>query len=604
MTLLSFLTRTPSRAAVRNAAPAVFVFLLLLTIPMLWDPHSIYPYEYIQGLAFSFGVLVLLAYTIIQISRRQPIFLVVPKRFHLWIAGFVTCALFSMLFAQSRNVAFWGSDIRHQGVLFLLFCVFFFYIITFTIRPKMLPWILMSLPLAGTISNLWGVAQVLNNITPRAFASFGHANFFASFLVATIPITLYFFLQKKKPLLFLFAYFFQCVGLLLTYSRAGWIAAAFGILFLSGIFVRKLYREHTTPLKIFLPLIAVAVATIFAYAGVRFISNAAAGDYLLFSGRESVSGNPLDDRVKNIADFSSGSGAIRVYIWKDSWDIIRAYPIFGVGPDNMQQVYARFYRDEPMRPDISRNMIADRAHNEILDTLISYGIVGLIFYAGIVLTILYYALRSLFRQSENALLLGALTASLVGLLLNNQFGFSVTVTSMLFWTFLAMIVILTNTTKNRPVKISLPHSRGFAVVGLVFAFALSLRIAIFPFLASHSALPDSDNSEQSTRDLENAIALAPQEYYYHFLLASLYLDQGLQTQGEDQASFFALSANELIQAHGRGLDDLTFYTSLATTYEARGETELFYEMRKKAQQAAPKMNLPAASRRVSEEGRL
>ncbi len=590
MTLFSFF-RTPSRAARRTALPAVFVFLLLLIIPMLWDPQSIYPYEYIQGLAFSLEVLVLLAYTVIQVSQRQPIFLIVPKRFHLWIAGFVMCALLSMLFAQSRNVAFWGSDIRHQGVLFLLMSILFFYLLTFTLHPKRLPMILMSLPLAGTIASLWGVAQVLNNITPRAFASFGHANFFASFLVATIPVTLYFFLQKKKPLLFLFAYFCQCVGLLLTYSRAGWMATAFGMLFLSTLFVWKRYHKHTPPLKIFLPLIAVTVATIFAYAGVRFISNAAAGDYLLFSGRESVSGNPLDDRVKNIADFSSGSGAIRVYIWKDSLDIIKAYPIFGVGTDNMQQVYARFYRDEPMRPDISRNMIADRAHNEILDTLISYGVVGLIFYAGIVLTILYYALRSVFRQSENALLLGALTASLVGLLLNNQLGFSVTVTSMLFWTFLAMILILTNTTKNRPVKLSFPYGRGLAVVGLVFAFALSLRVAIFPFLASHLALPDSDNNEQSARDLEKAIALAPQEYYYHFLLASLYLDQGLQTQGEDQASFFALSANELIQAHGRGLDDLTFYTSLATTYEAWGETELFYEMRKKAETSAPNFEI-------------
>lgn len=583
----------PSLLFFRNNTLIVFVFLALLIIPLLSDSWSIYPYEYVQGLSFSLGVLIFLATSVITTTRRKEITRVVQKKLSVAILGFVITGFFSVLFSQNRTVAFWGSDIRHQGFLFLLLCIAFFYLLTLRVQKKHVSLVLVSLPLSAALASIVGIGQVLLGTTPRAFASFGHANFFASFLVATIPITLYFFLEKKHKILSLVSYFLQCFALLLTYSRAGWVAAALAAVFLCGIFVLKSVQKHEHWRAMIFPLLALALTTGFSYASVRFVSAAASSDYLLFSGLQNVSGNPLDDRVKNIADFSSGSGAIRVYIWKDSLDIIKAYPVFGVGPDNMQQVYARFYRDEPMRPDISREMIADRAHNEFLDIIISYGIVGLIFYVGILLSIFIIALRSLFKKTENALSLGAVTASVVGLLFNNQLGFSVTVTAILFWTFLAVICLLTNPSSRKPVTLRIPYPRLFACLSVVFAFALSVRIVVLPFIASHLALAEfSDGeTEKTVRNLETSMRLAPQEYYYAFLLSSLYFDQGQQALGRDRESFFILSEEQLDRAHERGLDDLTYYTSLMATYDATGQTELFERAQKKAQESAPNFDL-------------
>jgi tetratricopeptide (TPR) repeat protein len=105
------------------------------------------------------------------------------------------------------------------------------------------------------------------------------------------------------------------------------------------------------------------------------------------------------------------SGRVRVLIWEGVIDLISPHspltypdgradpfnwlrPVLGYGPESMYVAYNRFYPPELATVE-ARNASPDRSHNETFDTLVITGLVGLVAWQALYLTVIHFAFRYL-----------------------------------------------------------------------------------------------------------------------------------------------------------------------------------------------------------------
>lgn len=135
------------------------------------------------------------------------------------------------------------------------------------------------------------------------------------------------------------------------------------------------------------------------FAGTPVLSNMA--DELV-----SWQGLPAIGRLGKIFEFEGGSGKVRVLIWRgalslvtphaplkypdgeqDTFNFIR--PLIGYGPEAMYVAYNGFYLPELATIE-ARNASPDRSHNETFDALVITGVLGLLIWQSLYLSLFYY----------------------------------------------------------------------------------------------------------------------------------------------------------------------------------------------------------------------
>ena len=135
------------------------------------------------------------------------------------------------------------------------------------------------------------------------------------------------------------------------------------------------------------------------------------------------------------------SGRVRVLIWEGVIDLISPHapleypdgrsdpfnwlrPLLGYGPETMYVAYNRFYPPELATVE-ARNASPDRSHNETFDTLVITGVLGLLAWQALYLSVILFAFRYLgvvHSRRDTAMLVGlwiggAVLAAVVALLL-------------------------------------------------------------------------------------------------------------------------------------------------------------------------------------------
>ena len=174
-------------------------------------------------------------------------------------------------------------------------------------------------------------------------------------------------------------------------------------------------------------------------------------------------------RFLNIAR-AGDSSLERVTVWRDAMHIPLADPmraLFGYGPE-MQSV-ALEHGEATVR--LTQNQQWDRAHDLVLDTWLTTGIVG-VATLGLAIGLAIHA--ALLARHTHRLLAAGILAALVGHLVEASFAFHTVVTDALFWVLLALAASLTpRWGAQRPI------SRRWLV-----ALSTLLGIALVPVVAS------------------------------------------------------------------------------------------------------------------------
>jgi|TARA_R100001530_G_scaffold21392_1_gene17649 O-antigen ligase len=339
-------------------------------------------------------------------------------------------AIISTCLSVNWRLSFYGTYQRYDGLL-----TFFCYLITYYTVIKVLSsnnfaefsLILISL---GFVVSVYALVQQVSldpyywkgsyamEGSARPFSTLSHPNFLSEFLIMVLPFVYYKIAQGKKYYIFFAVIFiFAIFG---TQTRAAFVA-----LFVSGLYFVLLYKERfwffnpdTRQFQIYIWRkinwkITVGIISIIIILNLSFPQT------------------PLKRFFTQPSTINS-----RIDMWGVGVDMVKASPVFGIGLDNISEVYRyQYYYTRGEFPTQDQNKI----HNEPLNIAIEKGLVGLgcwLFF----LTIFFWIVK---KKSQNPQII-VLSTSIVGYLIQNLFSFSVIPTSILFWFIIGMIIVYKN----------------------------------------------------------------------------------------------------------------------------------------------------------------
>lgn len=199
----------------------------------------------------------------------------------------------------------------------------------------------------------------------RASGAYFCPNHFANVLAATLPMAVAIAAMPaaRAPLRLLAGYSVLVIlpPLYLSGSRSAWLGVLAGLLVvLTLLGLRRSFRRALFMLLI--AALSVAVVGLLAW-------------FLL----------PLVQT--RVADALKGN--VRLFLWRDTLDIIRAQPWFGFGPGSYRWVYPKYWHH------LTHYIDPEFAHNDYLQLLAEFGIVGALVLVGSVGWLVVRLVRSL-----------------------------------------------------------------------------------------------------------------------------------------------------------------------------------------------------------------
>ena len=276
---------------------------------------------------------------------------------------------------------------REEVLKVLMYALLFLIISTNLTKQKYEKAIVTTLLVMAVALSLYAAFQYLaqspkvwNYVRPFMYGRRGSGTFFnpnhlAGFLELIVPFGVAFCLVGRlKPWARIAAGYAAVMGLVgigVSLSRGGWLATAASFLALFGMLL--LHRVHRA--------VSIAVLSLMLLAGCVFVLQSR-------DNQQRFSEVFKEGRVDNI----------RFQVWKPAIDIWHEYFWFGAGPAHFD---IQFRKHRP--PTVQ--MRPDRAHNDYLNTLADWGVVGTAFVAlpWILLAVLLWKSWGNIARSANTL---------------------------------------------------------------------------------------------------------------------------------------------------------------------------------------------------------
>ncbi|MBU4347364.1 O-antigen ligase family protein [Patescibacteria group bacterium] len=441
---------------------------------------------------------------------------------------FLLSLVAATLLSKNIGLSYYGSYSRFQGLETHFYYLLFFILLLLNLESdKQIYRIIIAIALSSFFICVYGLLQIAGldffdwnepvYITHRVTSTLGQPNFLASYLLLAIPATAY-LINSPKKFLYKFSWaillIFQLACLFFTYSRAGWLGLFFGVIF-SGLvylfakkkFALKLLNKKALGSALLIIVMAASCFSLLFYCNAMFKA-----------------------RIKSIVDFNGAGAATRMAFWQAGIDIIKKKPLFGYGLDNQGEELVKYYKKDWARTGWV-NDFPDRAHNLFLDTLITTGIVGFLFY----LALLYLFFKLIIENIKNnnsAFLSWLILTALISYLISLMFGFSIVATNVYFWLYFAIIIVINRNYGQirESSKTPLCHSRESGNPGANRKnLFISLIKIILLFLIAMAVFYQANYeikhliADQYFRELK--IASANQEYYKAYELYGYIKDE-------------------------------------------------------------------------------
>jgi len=299
------------------------------------------------------------------------------------------------------------------GILFGYYLVF-----SNITDKKFLKKFVLVMVLGGTTTACIGIFQYLIWGTERTSATLANPNVLASYLAMMIPIVfsllLYESKKSKKKLLLTFSLITMVICLILTRSRAGWLALVGAMSFL-------LLIEKKKRLAVGLTLIIIVVASILIPS--------------------------VNARLRTIFDLIVNKE--RIYGAKSALQMIKDYPLTGIGVNTFYHVYPQY-----QLPEAKEHLV--HAHNIFLQIGAEIGLFGVVTLLWLLIRVFKIGWEILRKAKDDylrALAIGLL-ASLIAFLIDQEFDSTWWLERLFifFWVLLAVLLAARNITlENRNV---------------------------------------------------------------------------------------------------------------------------------------------------------
>lgn len=321
-----------------------------------------------------------------------------------------------------------GKPPYFQGVILYIFLYFFYLLVTsFKIEFKQYA---VVITISATVVSLSAISdwlslnifqQLVSTYAGRVVATFGQPNFYAGFLLLTLPFS-YFLLNYHRNNFRWLGFvggLTSMIAILMSYSRLAIILAL--LLFVLGLikqFKIKLVFFIITILSITLMLVIVILLSLKYQSGLMYT--------------EIV--QPI--QVKN-PDLTRKSVESRVYIWPQAVKVAIQKPVIGYGLENINTAFSNYfiqYKHQIFEENLNiypvlislKDLNIDRTHNYLIDLLLFSGILGVVGWLSLVVLLL--------RKGK-----GVVLVSLITYLVWVQFHNQSIVQLIFFWLLVGLI---------------------------------------------------------------------------------------------------------------------------------------------------------------------
>jgi len=499
---------------------------IVLVVPILVNPLGCRFYELPKVAFFRFAVLLLFtAWLVDQINLRGSIAgsprnllarpLVLPALL------FAFAHVLSTITSVAPHLSLWGSYIRVYGTYNVLCYAIFFLLIILNLRTaRQLEQLITVALLASLPVALYGVLQRSGfdpifpeyDLSSRVVSTIGNPIFLGAYLIMVIPLALGRLLvslrtlliasqlasSRRSMLLEVIGYSsllaLQLMCLLYTQARGPWFGLLSGAL-LFAILIALRHRMRR--------LLLIAIV-----AGVTLIALLVALN-LPNTPLEPFTRSPYLSRLAFSDELAEGRGTewVRLFIWQGTLELIRSRPnigftpdplrplrlLIGYGPETMEVVFPQVYPPGLAYVE-ARETVVDRAHNELLDLVVTTGVLGLLAFLVLMGSFFRYGISLLWRTRsfKAQISLIALLSAMFAHLIEAQFGILLPSDELLLWLYLALVSAMyiaeTATAEEERIDlISSPHVEASADNADRLRSILSLLVVcVIPFFASFS----------------------------------------------------------------------------------------------------------------------
>lgn len=570
------------------------------------------------------------------------------------VLSYLLVSIAATIFSVDPFTSLVGAYKRHEGLTTTISYVLLFFTATNFghHNRKLLHWTAYVGIGVGFIASFYSFIQRAGldpiswaaDVTERAVSTFGNPIFLGSYMAVLIPVASgYFFMKgdiqkiitrkkdKKKKTnqgfkkdtikvwLFGIALIFMYIALFFAKSRGPLTGLLVGMILFAGLCAKKIFIYNRQRAIIF-------GLTFFILTSYLCLQPGSLGERIvnIFKSAQQEKGEMFEKVVVDEESTPDKAGQVkegwltnklvgaigsRYFIWRNSAIIMARYPqdgpirgpltfpycglVFGVGVDTMKWVYPLFELPGMEKLE-GANTDYDRAHNEVFDTAITRGLVGLAIYFWLLISFIYLALKRYRQTSSEAdkVLIAGLLSGFVAYIVQNQFAFAVISFTPFWWTLMGMTMVVCDYTKlNQEKVVTDGHKKPSLAIQITPAqTSLSvLVIGIVCLLGYLSILPSKadyyfNKGEKAIHDgdLDTALAMYEKAVQYNFRerhyygeLTYTYYKKAASipmTQLELKKEWVHKTHNRIKDAFKVNPKDGYFYNILGATYALEYDT--------------------------------
>jgi O-antigen ligase/tetratricopeptide (TPR) repeat protein len=482
---------------------------------------------------------------------------------------FVGAAGLAALTSLEPRTSILGNYLVHRGLSTLAVEVAWFVLAATWVRSEAsLSRLASGFTVAGALTAIYVLLQAAGvdplswppppNDDRLTIGTLGYPNNVGEYLALTLPLTAWLAWRGKGTQrdLAAWALVVQLAGLWATQARVAWATVVLQAILIGPLLACACWRRARTVGMVLSLVPAVGALALF---GTMLLAPTAAsgagplGDRLLSgcpNGQCAYRGEPL---------------ATREALWRSalamSWD----RPLLGWGPDTFQLVYPGYRSTELDALDgaVAR---ADVAHNVVLDTSTSTGILGTLAAVGVFVAVLAVLLRAAFgaaTSSDRRIAAIALLLAWTSYVVLFTFGRARVATDWQTWVLGGAAIGLFAPRRTWTIQLATPARAALSIVGVVLV--LDAGSAVLADAAVHAG--DRGTTADNLDWRARAVALRPFEPSYQRRMGLALRALGKQT-GELNSLDAAVSHLREASALGRDRDP-NLLTELARVIEDR-----------------------------------
>lgn len=357
---------------------------------------------------------------------------------------FLGLLFISTCLSSDIKISIFGFNYRHEGLLmFLIYgCIYlctknFYTIENYKEVLNLFFYIYLAIGILG-ITERYVDYFVLYPIFSKGISStFGNPNFFGSFMCIVLPISIciHIFNGNKKAFILSIVMFFNVIS---AATRSAWVAMFCVIV---GIIIYLIKTKKKVEFKrFFILFICFALIGIYLFGGFNFIKNK------IYKAPESEKKvvSQVDRKTEQMkTEFEKAKetkginkfGSSRIELWTHAIRVIKGAPIFGCGPDNLNNGIAKYSFEDREYEEYIKIKYIDKAHNEYLQIAATCGIPALIVYLAFLCAIIFSKSKIVFKDKA-VFMIGLAICSY---LTQAFFNISVIAVAPLFWMLLGLI---------------------------------------------------------------------------------------------------------------------------------------------------------------------